>query len=280
MISSCIICNHQYKKIKAFVFKCTNCSFYKSDLKPGYGRGVEGLDELRSKNFFKIINKIKSINKDDNLKILEFGSGGGFFIEACKKMKIDITGSEADKNQYNILKSKFDNVVEMSLPIKNEKNDLFGKFDFVIFNDVFEHLEDLNLVTKQIGKFLKSDGYLIMNLPSSDGFIFKISELLSKFGLENFYNRLWQQNLPSPHLSYFNKKNLEIFLNKFNYNLIYSDSLDSIGKEGNFDRLNSTIKNKFICFILSSIIFFLYYLQKILPKDIIFQIYKKTSSVV
>lgn len=275
MTNSCIICGSQYVEIKTSVFKCTNCSFYKSDFKPGFGRGIEGLSELRKKNFLKIIEKIKSIKQNDDLKILEFGSGGGFFIEVCKEMKIDITGSEADKNQCSVLKDKFDSVIELSLPLKSEDNDLFGKFDFIIFNDVFEHLENLDLVSKQLEKFLKKDGYLIMNIPSSDGFIFKTSELLNKFGLENFYNRLWQKNLPSPHLSYFNKSNLEKFLNKFNYDLIYSDSLDSIGKEGNFDRLNSTIKNKLICSVLSSIIFFLYYFQKVLPKDVVFQIYKK-----
>jgi 2-polyprenyl-3-methyl-5-hydroxy-6-metoxy-1,4-benzoquinol methylase len=276
MTNTCIICDSTFKKINEFISKCTNCAYYKSSLKPGFGRGIDGIDKLRKKNFQKIIHKIKSINRNEDLKILEFGSGGGFFIEECKKMRIDITGSEADKKQYFVLKEKFKNVVEISLPLKIEKNDLFGNFDFIIFNDVFEHLENLNLVSNQIEKFLKKNGHLIINLPSSDGFIFKISELLNKVGLENFYNRLWQKNLPSPHLSYFNKLNLESFLNKFNYDLIYSDSLDSIGKEGNFDRLNSTIKNKFICLILSSMIFFLYYLQKILPKDIIFQIYKKS----
>ena len=95
--------------------------------------------------------------------------------------------------------------------------------------------------------------------------------------LKNFYQRLWQKDLSSPHLSYFNKSNLEKLLIKYNYELIHSDSLDSIGKESNFQRLNSTIKNKFICFFLSSVLFFLYYLQKILPKDIIYQIYKITN---
>ena len=34
MTNSCIICGSQYVEIKTSVFKCTNCSFYKSDFKP------------------------------------------------------------------------------------------------------------------------------------------------------------------------------------------------------------------------------------------------------
>ena len=36
----------------SFSFKCSNCDYYKSNLKPGYGRGVNGIDELRKKNIF------------------------------------------------------------------------------------------------------------------------------------------------------------------------------------------------------------------------------------
>ena len=275
MIDLCIVCNFELKRINKFLFKCPNCKYYKSNLEPGYGRGIDGVDELRKKNFIQIIKQIKLLENQDNLRVLEFGSGAGFFIDECKKMKINITGSEADINQSSLLNNKFKNVINISLPLNNDATNLYSKFNFVVFNDVFEHLENLNLVIKQIKMFLKPNGYLIINIPSSDGFIFKISEFLFKIGIKNFHKRLWQENLSSPHLSYFNKSNLKKLLIKHNFELIHSDSLDSIGKADNFNRLNSTIKNKLICLILSSVLFFLYYLQKILPKDIIFQIYKK-----
>ena len=277
MTHSCIVCGFELKENNEFISKCKNCSYYKSNLKPGYGQGIDGINELRRKNFIKIISKIKLLNDSSDLKVLEFGSGDGFFIDECKKMKVDITGSEANKEQCSLLQNKHNNIIEISLPLSNQQSQIFGKFNFIIFNDVFEHLENLDLVLNQLEKFLKPNGYLVINLPSSDGFIFKISEILFKAGLKNFYQRLWQKDLSSPHLSYFNKSNLEKLLIKYNYELIHSDSLDSIGKESNFQRLNSTIKNKFICFFLSSVLFFLYYLQKILPKDIIYQIYKITN---
>ena len=275
MINLCIVCNFELKSINKFLFKCPNCKYYKSNLEPGYGRGIDGVDELRKKNFIQIIKQIKLLENQDNLRVLEFGSGAGFFIDECKKMKINITGSEADSDQCAILNNKFDNVINLSLPLNNDATNLYGKFNFIVFNDVFEHLENLDLVVKQVKKILKPNGYLIINIPSSDGFIFKISEFLFKIGIKNFYKRLWQENLSSPHLSYFNKSNLKKLLIRHNFELIHSDSLDSIGKDDNFNRLNSTIKNKLVCLILSSVLFCLYYMQKILPKDIIFQIYKK-----
>ena len=275
-MKQCIICNSNFKKINDFVFKCRKCSFFKSTLLPGYGREIEGISELRQRNFKKIIKIIKSLNKSQNFKILEIGSGNGFFIEECKKLSINITGSEADEKQYQLLKLKYDNTLKLNLPLKDiEKK--FGKYDYIIFNDVFEHLEDLNLVIEQLKKFIKDNGQIIINLPSSDGLIFKFSNILNKLGFKNFYNRLWQKDLSSPHLSYFNNLNLELLFKKHNFIKKYSGSLDTVSNKGNYTRLNSTIKNKLVCFLLTGFLYIFYFLQKLLPKDIILHIYSKNS---
>ena len=275
-MKQCIICNSDFKKINDFVFKCRKCSFFKSTLLPGHGREIEGISELRQHNFKKIIKIIKSLNKSQNFKILEIGSGNGFFIEECKKLSINITGSEADEKQYQLLKLKYDNTLKLNLPLKDMEKK-FDKYDYIIFNDVFEHLEDLDLVIEQLKKFIKDNGQIIINLPSSDGLIFKFSNILNKLGFQNFYNRLWQKDLSSPHLSYFNNLNLELLFKKHNFIKKYSGSLDTVSNKGNYTRLNSTIKNKLVCFLLTGFLYIFYFLQKLLPKDIILHIYSKNS---
>ena len=274
-MKECVVCNSKFKKINDYVYKCINCSFFKSKLKPGHGRDIEGISELRRKNFKKIIDIILSLNVNQSLKILEIGSGNGFFIEECEKSNIYITGSEADEDQYNLLAKNFSNIIKIALPIKDFNNELSNKFDVVVFNDVFEHLENLDLILIQLKSILKTNGQIVINLPSSDGLIYKFSNILNKIGFTNFYDRLWQKNLASPHLSYFNNLNLKMLFNKHGYNLIHATSLDTVSKKGNFIRLNSTIKYKFICFLLSGLLFLFYYFQKILPKDIILHIYKR-----
>ena len=275
-MKQCIICNSNFKKINDFVFKCRKCLFFKSTLLPGHGREIEGISELRQRNFKKIIKIIKSLNKSQNFKILEIGSGNGFFIEECKKLSINITGSEADEKQYQLLKLKYDNTLKLNLPLKDMEKK-FDKYDYIIFNDVFEHLEDLDLVIEQLKKFIKDNGQIIINLPSSDGLIFKFSNILNKLGFKNFYNRLWQKDLSSPHLSYFNNLNLELLFKKHNFIKKYSGSLDTVSNKGNYARLNSTIKNKLVCFLLTGFLYIFYFLQKLLPKDIILHIYSKNS---
>ena len=276
MMDECIICGTYLKKINKFVFKCHNCSFYKSTLKPGFGREIEGIEEVRINNFKKIINIIKKYEENKKPKILEIGSGDGFFLEECKNQNIDVTGSEADKEQFEKLKMRFSNTKKISLPLEKNFNE-FDKFDYIVFNDVFEHLENLDLVLDQLKKFLNLNGRIIINLPSSSGLIFKFSEFLNRLGISNFYNRLWQKDLSSPHLSYFNDTNLNMLFKNSGYNLVYSGYLDTVSKKGNFKRLDSTINNKLVCLILSSILFLFFYFQKILPKDIIFHIFEFNS---
>ena len=154
----------------------------------------------------------------------------------------------------------------------------YTKFDYIVFNDVFEHLENLDEVIDQLKIFLNEDGKILINLPSSDGVIFKFSNILKKIGFNNFYDRLWQKGLSSPHLSYFNNKNLSILFEKYGYELIYSSSLDTVSKNGNYERLNSTIKSKIVCMFMSFILILFYYLQKLFPRDIIFHVYHQKKN--
>ena len=148
------------------------------------------------------------MNLKKNPKILEIGSGDGYFIEECINLDISIFGSEASLDSLKSLKKKFKNkakIYNLSLPesiIKKTKT----RFDFIVFNDVFEHLTNLHKVINTSQLALKKDGIIIINSPTSDGIIFNFSLFLMNLGFTKFYDRLWQKNMSSPHLSYFNKK--------------------------------------------------------------------------
>ena len=114
------------------------------------------------------------------------------------------------------LKSK-DFVLCVELPIISKKNNL--KVGTSKSN------ERARIGGKKKVNALK-DGYLIFSLPSSKGFLYNISYFFYKIGFKSFYNRLWQKDLSSPHITYFNQTNLNLFLKKFKYDLVYSEELD------------------------------------------------------
>ena len=118
---------------------------------------------------------------------------------------------------------------------------------------------------------------MIINLPSSNGVIFKISEFLMKLGFNKFYNRLWQKNMSSPHLSYFNEKNLKQLFSKHNMEKVISGFLDSLSFN-NYERFKNLYRNSIIAIFFTIICFIFSIIQRFLPKDIIFIFFKKVNS--
>tara|TARA_B100000780_G_scaffold95022_1_gene66225 strand:+ start:896 stop:1732 length:837 start_codon:yes stop_codon:yes gene_type:complete len=270
----CYICEKQMSVDTEYTFKCKTCNFFRSSLTEGFGREIEGIDKIREINSRKIINNIIDLKMDKNFSILEIGSGNGTFVKLCEDQEINITGSEADHDQYINLKNKYKNILKVSLPFNEEETNVFKKYDIIIFNDVFEHLKDLNIVLIQLKKILNKDGYLIINIPSTDGLFFKISRLLYKIGFKSFHNRLWQKGLNSPHISFFNKNNLSQLLRKFSYELLFTQRVNFFDRTEIYKRIYSTYKNKFLCIFLTTLLITFSFIQKIFPADSFFQIYK------
>ncbi len=274
MRESCLICSGSVKIMNSYSHKCLECGYYFSNLSSGFGQDVKGLENLRKKNFKKILRII--LNFNNNPKILEIGSGDGYFVEECIDLNISISGSEASPNSFKKLKNKFKNkakIYKLSLPesiISKTKS----KFDFIIFNDVFEHLQNLNKVINVSRLALKKEGIIIINSPTSDGTIFQVSSFLMKLGFTKLYDRLWQKNMNSPHLSYFNKKNLNLLFSKHNFYELKSGNLKSL--DANISsRFSNLYDSSFKRSTFSMLCFLFVFFQQILPKDIMFIFFKQ-----
>lgn len=86
--------------------------------------------------------------------------------------------------------------------------DSAGKYDFLVFNNVWEHINHTSKLIKESVGFLKCGGIMVITVPLSVGGLYKISELFEKMGRTKELTRLWQLHFHSPHIYYFTKKNL------------------------------------------------------------------------
>lgn len=198
---------------------CKICNYEKANLQPtinlysahqliNEGARETGLRDLRISNFKKLLTSIKSL-KPNGGRLIDVGCAHGWFLETVIN-DFDILGLEPDKNV-------FDATSRRGLPVRmgyfpdalNESE----KFDVIVFNDVIEHIPDIENTLASCHQRLNEDGLLVLNLPSSNGIFYRLSKIFCYFGYSNFFERLWQKDLPSPHLHYFNLANL-IFLLK------------------------------------------------------------------
>jgi len=269
----CLICGSETIQNSNFTLKCKKCYFYISNLKPGFGAPIEGIDDVRLDNFKKILELLKNEIKNDS-KVLEIGPGKGLFIKLLTSKKIDISGIEPGLEESKRLIKEGYKIFNYEFPLKNLST--IGKYDFIIFNDVIEHIpaSKLKETVKQCHSLLNKNGYLVINIPSSDGFFFKLSNILKFLKIDIFYERLWQKNLSSPHMVYFNSKNLNTFIKNNQFEIYKESSLRSIGINSK-KRISHSIKNFFLQNVISLTLMLVYYFLKFLPQDVILKIYKK-----
>jgi SAM-dependent methyltransferase len=236
---SCPVCGEHLKlkyRLKFNVYKCSNCDLYNSDARFEYSfqsnlesdsRDI-GLKNLRVRNFATIIEELKKYYGEGikSIKGLEIGSGNGWWLQACKENNISCIGIEPEKIYEGYHKENQLDILYGFYPEVNVEQP--DGFDFIIFNDVFEHIPDINGLVENLKKDINKDGMIIINLPMSTGFFYQAATLLHKFGINSFLTRLWQFDFHSPHMNYFNDKNMGMLLSKHGLSEVNALNLESL----------------------------------------------------
>jgi SAM-dependent methyltransferase len=263
-LNSCPVCNNQLKlkyKLRFNVYKCLKCHLYISDASFDYSfvsdidedARVAGLEKLRITNFNTILSEIKHIYGANytELKGLEIGCGNGWWLKTCRENGITCAGIEPEKSFENShQKNGFEVTYGLYPQTKNT-----AKYDFIIFNDVFEHIPDVNDLMRSLNSDLNEGGYLIINIPLSDGFFSTCARALNKVGIKGFLNRMWQFDFHSPHYTYFNAENLNQLASTYSFTKTNEFKLSSLDFGSIKERIITDKKfNKVIANILGALL--------------------------
>jgi 2-polyprenyl-3-methyl-5-hydroxy-6-metoxy-1,4-benzoquinol methylase len=225
--------------------KCPKCGYENAEFEMAINKKTShkqldenaresGLRLLRIRNFNKLLQAIVTNGRNEG-SLLEVGCAHGWFLEAAKKNGFDILGIEPDLNIFNTTSQR-------GLPVRSgffpEILSANEQFDLVVFNDVFEHMPDIKNVLAECREHLRPGGMLVLNLPSSSGMIYKLACLLCRLKFNVFFERLWQKGLPSPHLHYFNSKNLHQLLRNEGFEVVASGRLSTLHLKGLYTRVS------------------------------------------
>ena len=124
-------------------------------------------------------------------KILEIGSGDGYFIKLCKKNNInDITGLEL--NTAAAAKATREGNLVYSETIQDYSTKHAGEYDVVCNFQVLEHIVDIKSFIDASLKVLKTGGKMIIAVPNNNPYLFEWDD----------YHTL---NLPPHHAGLWNK---------------------------------------------------------------------------
>ncbi len=202
-----------------------------------------GLKDIRQHNFAKIAQIVKHNLDGANPRLLDVGCAHGWFLDEMKKVGFDARGIEPSASIAKTAKERGLEVVVGLFPRDLSSKDLF---DAISFNDVFEHIPDAVRILESVHSHLNDNGLLVLSIPSSKGFFYRLSVILYRLGLRKPFERMWQKDFPSPHLYYFNSGALKSMTSSRGFVSIYEGTLPSIRINGLWARLNLDESSNFI----------------------------------
>jgi len=101
-------------------------------------------------------------------KVLEIGCGIGNMTKLLIREKIDLTASDNNENYIQDIKTVYDGLNAFCFDIsKGALENKADSFDTILCFNVLEHIEDDITALKNINKFLRSEGKLILFVPAN-----------------------------------------------------------------------------------------------------------------
>lgn len=284
----CLICQTSLStKLQSWHRVCEQCGYETSTLEPQINSTdtqyvidetvrEQGLRVLREDNFKSLLKEILK-SKPTGGTLLEVGCAHGWFLRLAQA-SFDVLGVEPDEYIYE---ARLKNV----LPVRhgyfpnvlNEKE----KFDVIVFNDVFEHIPDASAALRSCREHLNADGILVINLPDSDGFFYRASKILTQLKASNFFSRMWQVGLPSPHIHYFNRRVLTNLLEHGGFDVIQAGHLHSVRLPGLYARVSytKTTQSRWLTILIYVGIVLSLPILRLLPGDILYVIATPTKRI-
>lgn len=193
-----------------------------------------GLEPLRRANFTRILDRLGSLVLAPGARVLEVGCGHGWFLDAAAARGYLTEGIEPDVAVARRADRPGRRIRAGYFPACIEEGETW---DLLVMNDVFEHLPDPKGALAACHRALPPAGLLVLNLPTADGLLYRIAELMARAGTQAPLERLWQKDFPSPHLYYHDDRTLTSLVESAGFRRVSRTSLPSIQARGLWHRL-------------------------------------------
>lgn len=279
---NCPVCLGELKNgLDSWHYVCASCRYEFADLGSSInqadgegvmdeGRREDGLRSLRAINFEALLTAVDAVRVTRG-RLLDVGCAHGWFLDAAFKRGYQVQGIEPDEHIFNERQA---NALPARLGYFPQALNKSEKFDFIVFNDVLEHIPDVSDALTACAEHLTPNGLLILNLPDSGGIFYRLSKLLMRCGVPGFFKRMWQVGLPSPHVHYFNESNLSRLLESHGFTVAKTGHLETLHWSGLYSRISYANRSRFqiMSMVIFAVVAAVLPLLKILPGDILYVI--------
>jgi 2-polyprenyl-3-methyl-5-hydroxy-6-metoxy-1,4-benzoquinol methylase len=242
---TCIVCGTpQSVGLAEWHAACDECGYESAALRgainePPGGASIDedarerGLKTLREENFRYIVDIASLLTRTGARRLLDVGCAHGWFLETARE-RFDVLGIEPDAVVGGRTAARGLPVRQGYFPDALHPGE---NFDVIVFNDVIEHIPDIDAALEACYARLNEGGLLILNLPSSAGFFYRLSKIFARIGWHSPFERLWQKDFPSPHVHYFRPRNLKRLVTRHGFDCLHVAELPALTAKGLLERI-------------------------------------------
>jgi len=280
---ACLVCGADTRRgLSEWHSSCTRCGYEAAALAVAINEAQahSAIDEaqreaslkaLRTENFRDIVGWARQ-QAPSARTLLDVGSAHGWFLEAAAP-HFSVAGVEPDAEVGG-------RAIARGLPVRlgyfPDALQPGEQFDVIVFNDVIEHIPPIRSALEACHARLNPGGILILNLPNSRGLFYRLSKVFAAAGLRGPFERMWQKDMPSPHVHYFNPENLTKLLESMGFQRSFASELPAIKAEGLYQRIAYAGQgSKLKQWLQYAAILCALPVLKLFPSDIIVCIYRK-----
>ncbi len=160
-----------------------------------------------------------------NASILDIGAGRGSFLILCKLLGFNsVAGTDITDANVEFLRGFGIDINVGDLTALEP-----GKFEIVTFYHVLEHVNDPGKFLSAVRRNLRDDGIAHLLVPNEGSLNSRFKSAMSRLGLKR---RAFKHLSPKPHLWYFEKRTLEMLLERCGFEIKYFGSRAHEKKRG------------------------------------------------
>ncbi|WP_281913463.1 class I SAM-dependent methyltransferase [Massilia varians] len=282
----CIVCgNTQTAGLASWHAACPACRYESAALSVAINQHTDveideaereaALKAIRLENFRAIVHYARRHVRPGSRSLLDVGSAHGWFLETARA-HFDVLGIEPDAAVGARIAARGLPVRAGFFPDVLEEGE---RFDAIVFNDVIEHIADICSALGACRQHLNDESILILNLPSSRGFFYRFSKCVARLGWRMLFERLWQKDMPSPHVHYFSPANLARLVAGQGFELVDCAELPALRAKGLRERLSYAGKVSPVSLWLQyAAVMCVIPVLRVFPSDIIVCIFRKKAA--
>lgn len=249
-LTSCPACMSRLRTgLSPWHRECMNCSYEGSVLQPAILDQKNGgdldetarltaLESLRKENFKRVLDAIDRIapryGDGTARRLLDVGCAHGWFLKLASERGFQVTGIEPDHHVKRLASVSPAWVRHGFFPNALAEDE---QFDVISFNDVLEHIPDIDGALEACARHLAENGLVVVNAPDRTGILYRVSKILYRLGFTRTFSRLWQKGFPSPHVHYLDQRWFQALCTRKGFEITDSVGLASVSLQGLYDRI-------------------------------------------